>query len=72
MDLGSLSRFKIDVLDNGKDYLHFVLCENCGKQYGLCERPVLPSEFFADDRLPWTAPICGPCFAALETKLTRL
>jgi hypothetical protein len=71
-DLRSLARFKIDSPDNGKDYLHFILCESCGTQYGLCQRPILPSEFFAEDRLPWTAPICSPCFEALETKLIGL
>ena len=68
--LGKLALFKIDVVGNGKDFLHFVLCQSCGHQYGLSDASTLSSEFFAEDKLPWTAPVCDLCFRSLQARLS--
>ena len=67
--LPALIQFKIDIGDKDGHHLAFIVCESCAGQYDISQGAILPDEWFAEDRLPWTAPVCATCLSALQATL---
>jgi hypothetical protein len=69
--LQAVIEFAIDIGLKGERPLPFMICEICASQYGISRGAILPDEWFAEDRLPWTAPICGTCLSVLQAALSE-
>jgi hypothetical protein len=53
--------FRVDMLDDGTEFLDYLVCSPCARDYSLVGGTDLPGEYFDGGKTPWVAPTCDKC-----------